>query len=150
MTRGSQLQEYDSDIQQKLSLLLKTALENYIGKTREILEIALNVKSCDSILQDMADSLTAFQQDLALVSKSIEHIQAEAEILETRLGNRMACIYIYSLTTSEHACLPARSIGRSHLNSGAYPQHMPRGYQWYFFRLSLCRLFYGSYNPARR
>jgi len=86
--KGIDLREYDIQIECELDALMKNTQLAYVKHTDTLVEIARDIKSCDSILEDMGHTLTGFQNDLFTLSSNIETIQTKSHLLDTRLKNR--------------------------------------------------------------
>lgn len=68
----------------------------YVKSTEHFLDIAGEIRECDTILEDMGQTLTAFQNDLFVLSSNIESIQIKSHLLDTRLKNRTVMSLIFT------------------------------------------------------
>jgi hypothetical protein len=124
------LREYDSTIEQELLKLLRESQISYIKSTPTLVHIATEIKACDSILEDMGQTLTGFQDDLFTLSSSIETIQDRSHFLETSLKNRLVCILMNHLYCIGFAHFITRITRRPCFDPRSDPQDNRWRGQW--------------------
>jgi hypothetical protein len=61
---GMDLKEYDSRIEEELLKLLRESSISIVKSTQTLVNIAIEIKTCDSIPEEMGETLTGFQDDL--------------------------------------------------------------------------------------
>jgi hypothetical protein len=90
LAKGVDLREYSQQIEQNLDDAEHRCVQEYLEQAEDLAEVHSQIKLCDTTLEKMEVMLSAFQQDLGVISDEIQFLQDKSMTLSIQLQNRKA------------------------------------------------------------
>ena len=87
---GVDLREYARQVDEELSRTQREAVLDYASQADNFAEVHAQIRTCDSILEQMETLLSGFQTNLGAISSEIRYLQEESTTLSVKLSNRQA------------------------------------------------------------
>jgi hypothetical protein len=90
LKRGVDLNKYGRELASDLKQAEVETIEKYIENSDRVIDLHLQMQSCDAVLARMQEMLLGFQADLGGISEEIRNLQEQSYTMSIKLKNRRA------------------------------------------------------------